>query len=116
MARQNARQNTLRHMRRSTEALSEMLAHTVAQARALQKQQEAALGPAASREELAAQCDTRTMKELTAILKDIATVARALEEGEPGTAGPAGVVLLPPVDLPEEAAPPGESAAEEAAP
>ena len=109
MARQNARQNTLRHMRRSTEALSEMLAHTVAQARALQKQQEAALGPAASREELAAQCDTRTMK-------DMATVGRALEEGEPGAAGPAGVVLLPPVALPEEAAPPGESAAEEAAP
>lgn len=94
---------TERHLRRAAATLSDMLAHTVAETRRLQRIQEKALGrPYESREELNADYKPGDMKDLTALLKDIAAVTKALDErGAQGPAAQAGVVLLPDVAQPE---------------
>lgn len=90
----------LGNMRNTAYVLSEMLEHAVCEVRRLQKQDEAALGRCfENREELSKSYDTKSMKELTAILKDVVAVEKALCESsaEQEAAATTGVVLLPPV-------------------
>jgi uncharacterized protein YukE len=100
----DAEQRAVKNMRSTVQTLSEMLTHTVAEAHRLQRQQEKALGRRfESQQELLESYDTKTMKELTAVLKDITTVTKALEESCAGQdAAQTGIVLLPPVSLPPE--------------
>ena len=100
------------NMRRAAALLSDMLAHTVAETRRLQKQQEKALGHRyEDRAELNQDYRPGEMKDLTALLKDIAAVTKALDERGTGQEkeNSGGVVLLPPVALPrrEEGQPDG---------
>ncbi|MFI3168500.1 MAG: hypothetical protein R3Y06_00955 [Faecalibacterium sp.] len=90
----------LGNMRNTAYVLSEMLEHAVCEVRRLQKQDEAALGRCfENKEELNKSYDTKSMKELTAILKDVVAVEKALCESsaEQEAAAATGVVLLPPV-------------------
>ena len=104
MPKKTEAQYAVQNMRSTVRTLSEMLTHTVAEAHRLQRQQEKALGRRfESQQELLESYDTKTMKELTAVLKDITAVTKALEESCAGKENAAtGVVLLPPVDLPGE--------------
>lgn len=107
-----ARDRTESNMRRAAALLSEMLAHTVAETRRLQKQQEKALGRHyEDRTELTQAYQAGEMKELTVLLKDIAAVTKALDErgGQADQEQQAGVVVLPQVKLPPE----GEEGADE---
>ncbi len=91
---------SLQNMRSASFAIGEMLARTTSELRRLQKQEEAALESGfESREALSKSYDAKSMKELTAILKDIAAVEKALNESsaEQEAAAQTGVVLLPPV-------------------
>lgn len=102
-----ATERTVGNMRRAAATLSEMLAHTVAQTRRLQRLQEKAWGrPYASGEELKQDYDPDEMKDLTALLKDIATVTKALDERDSGSVQqqPAGVLVLPAAQLESAAA------------
>ena len=100
-------------MRSAAETLSEMLAHTVTEARRLQRKKEKALGRKyETQNELAENYDTKTMKELTAILKDITAVVKALDENEGTETAGTGVVLLPPVALTQGEEPPQEKETE----
>ncbi|MCI2047935.1 MAG: hypothetical protein LKJ90_09520 [Faecalibacterium sp.] len=100
-------EKSVKNMCRTAETLSEMLGHTVAEVRRLQKQQEKALGRRfADKTELEENYDTKAMKEMTTMLKDITAVVKALEESDAGReeAKGTGVVLLPPVESPADAA------------
>ncbi len=91
---------SLQYMRSAALALSEMLERTVSEVRRLQKQEEVALGHRfETRAELQGSYDTKSMKELTAILKDVAAVEKALNESnaEQEAALLTGVVVLPPI-------------------
>lgn len=91
---------SLQNMRNTSLAISEMLERTTSELRRLQKQEEAALKSGfENREALSKSYDAKSMKELTAILKDIAAVEKALGEttAEQEAAAQTGVVLLPPV-------------------
>ncbi len=93
-------EQALGNMRNTAYVLSEMLEHAVCEVRRLQKQDEAALGRCfENKEELVKSYDTKSMKELTAILKDVVAVEKALCESsaEQEAAAATGVVLLPPV-------------------
>ncbi len=97
----NTGENTLKHMRNAAGHLSEMLEHTVSEVRRLQKKYEANLGRKfESTDELFESYDTKNMKELTAILKDVAAVEKALQENtaSKGVENVTGVVLLPQVE------------------
>ncbi len=97
----------MQNMCRTAQTLSEMLGHTVAEVRRLQKQQEKALGRKfADKNELEENYDTKAMKEMTTMLKDITAVVKALEESGAGQgeANGTGVVLLPPVGMDESEA------------
>lgn len=82
------RGGSLADLQRATDLLSGLLAQ---EARALDKRR---------REEGCG--DMKAMKEITAVLKDLAAVAKSLgeQQGE-GGAGECGVVLLPPAGTPE---------------
>lgn len=82
------RGGSLADLQRATDLLSGLLAQ---EARALDKRR---------REEGCG--DMKAMKEITAVLKDLAAVAKSLgeQQGE-GGAGECGVVLLPPAGPPE---------------
>lgn len=98
------RDRTECNMRRAAELLSDMLAHTVAETRRLQKQQEKALGRKyEDKAELNQDYRPGEMKDLTALLKDIAAVTKALDErsGQEQKETVSGVVLLPQVETPE---------------
>ncbi len=98
----NTGESTLKHMRNAAGHLSEMLEHTVSEVRRLQKKHEANLGRKfESTDELFESYDTKNMKELTAILKDVAAVEKALQENSASKSaeGITGVVLLPQVEL-----------------
>lgn len=74
---------SLKNMRRVTDTLSGMLAQEVEAAQARQGEEGSAL---------------RSMKEITAVLKDLAAVMKTLDEqGVDGAETASGVVLLPPV-------------------
>ena len=97
-------EKTEANMRRAAALLSDMLAHTVAETRRLQKQQEKALGRRyEDRTELNQDYRPGEMKDLTALLTDIAAVTKALDERGTGQEkeSQGGVVLLPPVALPQ---------------
>lgn len=99
-----ARDRTECNMRRAAALLSDMLAHTVAETRRLQKQQEKALGRKyEDKTELNQDYRPGEMKDLTALLKDIAAVTKALDErsGQEQEETVSGVVLLPQVETPE---------------
>ncbi len=113
MAKKKEGEDTLVNMRKASFVLSEMLAHTVSEVRRLQQQEETALGRRfENKEELSKSYDAKSMKELTAILKDVAAVEKALCESsaEQEAAAATGVVLLPPVgvdaDAPQTVPPP----------
>ncbi len=99
-----ARDRTECNMRSAAALLSEMLAHTVAETRRLQKQQEKALGRKyADKAELNQDYEPNEMKELLVLLKDIAAVTKALDERSGQSNDEmhtTGVVLLPQVELP----------------
>ncbi len=98
MATTEPTEHALENMRNASLYLSEMLAYTVKEVRRLQQQEEAALGRRfESKSELAQSYDTKNMKELTAILKDVVAVEKALCESTAAQEGAAatGVVLLP---------------------
>ncbi len=98
------RDRTECNMRRAAALLSEMLAHTVAETRRLQKQQEKALGRKyEDKAELNQDYRPGEMKDLTALLKDITAVTKALDErsGQEREETVSGVVLLPQVEPPE---------------
>lgn len=113
-----ARDRTECNMRKAAALLSEMLAHTVAETRRLQKQQEKALGRKyADKAELNQDYEPTDMKELLVLLKDIAAVTKALDERSIQASDErqaAGVVLLPQVELPvkREESSNGENAAD----
>ncbi len=91
---------SLQNMRIASQSIAEMLARMASEMRRLQKQEEATLGHCfENREELCKSYDAKSMKELTAILKDIAAVEKALNENsdQQDAAAQTGVVLLPPV-------------------
>ena len=91
------RDATARNLRRTASILSEMLAHTAAETRRLQKQQEKARGRR-YRDKAELQQDYRPgdMKELTALLKDVAAVTKSLDERDAAPAGmTGGIVILP---------------------
>ncbi len=93
----NAEQ-TLCNMRSASLALSEMLAYTVSEMRRLQRQEEENLGHRfENKAELAKSYDTKSMKELTAILKDVVSIEKALCESGAAQEASAttGVVVLP---------------------
>lgn len=93
-------QASLQNMRSAALTLSEMLARATSEMRRLQKQEESSLGhPFETKAELAQSYDTKNIKELTAILKDVAAVEKALSESsaQQEAAAMTGVVLLPPV-------------------
>lgn len=93
-----SRAATDRNLRRTAAILSEMLAHTAAETRRLQKQQEKARGRR-YRDKAELQQDYRPgdMKDLTALLKDVAAVTRSLDERDaaPGEGAVGGIVILP---------------------
>lgn len=97
------RDRTECNMRKAASLLSEMLEHTVAETRRLQKQQEKALGRKyADKVELNQDYEPTEMKELLVLLKDIAAVTKALDERSVKASDEgqmAGVVLLPQVGL-----------------
>lgn len=100
-----ARDRTERNMRKTAALLSEMLVHTVAETRRLQRQQEKALGRRyEDKAELNQDYKPGEMKDLTALLKDITAVTKALDErgGEEKENAAMGVVLLPQVEKPAE--------------
>ncbi len=102
-----AKEQTAANMRRAAAILSEMLAHTAAETRRLQRMQEKALGRRyETGQELKQDYDPDEMKDLTALLKDIAAVTKALDErgGEEDGRSAAGVLVLPAADLEEEGA------------
>ncbi len=91
---------SLQNMRSASLAIGEMLVRTTSELRRLQMQEEAALEAGfESREALSKSYDPKCMKELTAILKDITAVEKALNESSAAQEASAqtGVVLLPPV-------------------
>ncbi len=95
-------ERTATNMRRAAQTLSEMLAHTVAETRRLQRLREKALGRRyASGEELKRDYDPDEMKDLTGLLKDIAAVTKALDERSAEDRGQlaAGVLVLPAAEL-----------------
>lgn len=114
MATEHKPEASLKNMRSAAFTLSEMVERTVSELRRLQKQEERTLGHKfASRDELAKSYDPKSMKELTAILKDVAAVEKALSESsaEQEAAAATGVVLLPPV---AQAEPQGDAEANQA--
>lgn len=79
---------SLRDLQRTTDLLSGLLAQ---EAKALDKRRKAEGAG-----------DMKALKEITAVLKDLAAVARSLGEQSGGESGEYGVVLLPPVGGKEE--------------
>lgn len=77
---------SLSDLQRTTDLLSGLL---VQEARALDQRRRQEDGPG----------DMKALKEITAVLKDLAAVARSLSEQGGESGGPeCGVVLLPPVE------------------
>lgn len=111
---QNSAAEMLAQMQRAAAALTGMLARTVEQASRQQTRQLSQTTSFESAEELADCCGTRTMKELTAILKDISAVAHGLDGGETQN-GETGVILLPAAELPGPADEDADGAGPEAA-
>ncbi len=100
-----ARDRTEHNMRKTAALLSEMLVHTVAETRRLQRQQEKALGRRyEDKAELTQDYPPGEMKDLTALLKDITAVTKALDErgSEEKENTAMGVVLLPQVEKPAQ--------------
>lgn len=86
-----AKERSTRNLRRTTELLSGMLTQEV---KALNDRQKAARAGGGSAAGL-----IRELKEATAVLKDLAAVAKALNEQGTEQAGSCcGVVLLPPIE------------------
>lgn len=80
----NKTRKSLKNMRSVTDTLSGMLVQEAQAAQAKQREEGTAL---------------KGMKELTAVLKDLAAVQKTLDEqGMDGEAAACGVVLLPPVE------------------
>lgn len=88
---QSGPDRSLAELHRATDTLSSMLSQEVRDLHARQK--------AARRQEGGDPGTIKALKETTAVLKDLAAVARSLNEQGAETGGVVcGVVLLPPVD------------------
>ena len=84
------RNKSLASLNRATDTLSTMLAQEIKELSARQKAQKAAGGEGSA---------MKGLKEATAVLKDLAAVAKTLNEQGTETEGREyGVVLLPPVE------------------
>ncbi len=98
MAKKTKAEQSREHMREAATALSEMLAYTVSAVRTMQQQ----CGKRGSEgyesmEALTKNYDVKSMKELTAILKDVVAVEKALTDSDTAqdAAAATGVVFLP---------------------
>lgn len=97
-AKKTAPKDGLAHLHRATDTLGSLLAQAVQD---LESSQSAA--HAAGTDPVAAM---KGLKEATAVLKDLAAVAKTLnEQGAEGVGAACGVVLLPPVQQEGESEP-----------